>query len=133
MSESTPGVNVPRASDLMRLTVSLPASISTPAALYSIWSEIERADERLHQTAARRALGRFPVGPPRQGEEALFVEILFEHVEPFGQQRDRLIAVGAPGRALEQFQHERRVPQRDGSECQRDRRAGRIARRDADL
>ena len=30
MSESTPGVNVARASDLMRRTVSLPASMSTP-------------------------------------------------------------------------------------------------------
>ncbi len=30
ISESTPVVNVPRASDLMRRTVSLPASMSTP-------------------------------------------------------------------------------------------------------
>ena len=32
-SESTPGVNVPRASDRMRRTTSLPASMSTPACL----------------------------------------------------------------------------------------------------
>ena len=33
ISDSTPGVNVPRAIDLIRRTVSLPASMSTPAAL----------------------------------------------------------------------------------------------------
>ena len=33
ISDSTPGVKVPRAIDLMRRTVSLPASMSTPAAL----------------------------------------------------------------------------------------------------
>ena len=33
ISERTPGVNVERAIDLMRRTVSLPASMSTPAAL----------------------------------------------------------------------------------------------------
>src|SRR4029453_11904063 len=41
------------------------------------FSEIERADEILHQAAARRILGRFPVGAPHQREEALLVEILF--------------------------------------------------------
>jgi hypothetical protein len=33
MSDSTSGVNVDRANDLIRRTVSLPASMSTPAAL----------------------------------------------------------------------------------------------------
>src|SRR5580692_10778844 len=104
MSERSRGGKVPRASVRMRRTVSLPASMSTPAALYSLTvsasprrfedpSEVELVDERLHQRPARRLVGRLPVGAAREGEKALLVEILLEHVEPFGDQGDRLTAV----------------------------------------
>src|SRR5579872_5434294 len=130
ISERTPFVKVDRASERMRRTVSLPASMSTPAALYSMRSEVQFADERLHQRAARRALGRIPVGAPHQREEALLVEILFEHVEPLGDERDRRIAIGA---LLEERQHQRRIAQRDGAERKGDRRARGILRRTSDL
>src|SRR5712675_1113895 len=43
-------------------------------------SEIQLADERLHQRAARRRIRRFPIGPTRECEKALLVEIFLEHV-----------------------------------------------------
>ena len=42
---------------------------------------------------------RLPVGAAREREEALLVEILLEHVEPFGEQRDRVVAVRRASRA----------------------------------
>src|SRR4051812_9987548 len=116
MSESTPGVKVPRASDLMRRTVSLPASMSTPADLYSIASsEIQRADKRLHQPTAGGAVRRGPIGTAGEREETLLVEIFLEHVEPLGEEDDRVLAVAE---LLEQLHDERRVSERDGRQRQ---------------
>src|SRR5882762_3660565 len=42
-------------------------------------SEVQLADERLHQRPPGRAFGRVPVAAPRNGEETLLVEILLEH------------------------------------------------------
>src|SRR6266508_1256757 len=92
--------------------------------------EIELADERLHQRATRRPLRRIPIGAPREREKALLVEIFLEHVEAFGEQRNRLLPIRM---LLERRHHERRRAQRDRAQRQRHRRACRVRRWDADL
>src|SRR5262245_54368112 len=112
MSERTPGVNVERASDLIRRTVSLPASMLTPESWESVISEVQLADERLHQRAPRRSGSGIPERPPREHEEPLLVEILFEHVEAFREQADGLVTIRSLCQTLE---HQRGVAQRDGA------------------
>ena len=77
----------------------------------------------------RRTFGRVPIGAAGEGEEPLFLEILFEDLETFGHQGERGIAIGM---RFENLQHHRRAAQRDGGERQRHRGARRVARRDAD-
>src|SRR4051812_8868567 len=91
--------------------------------------EIQLADKCLHQRATRRALGRTPVTATRKREETLLVEILFEHVEPFGEERKRAVAIR---RLLEERHHQRCIAEGDRGERERDGRAGRIFRRDPD-
>src|SRR6267142_5103295 len=74
----------------------------------SCGSEVQLADERLHQRPPGRAFGRVPVAAPRNREETLLVEIFLEHVEALGEQPDRLLAIQA---LLEHRDCERRVPQ----------------------
>src|SRR5438874_6556257 len=92
--------------------------------------EIELADERLHQRAAGRVGGRFPVRPAREREEALLGEILLEHVEALGHQGERSVSIR---QLFEQRHRQRRVPQRDGCEGERDGCARRILRWNADV
>src|SRR5262245_30863997 len=56
-------------------------------------SEIEAADEGLHQCTARGFVWRIPVGPPDEGEEPLLVEVFLEHVEALGDERDGLVPI----------------------------------------
>src|SRR5206468_4561560 len=57
-------------------------------------------------------------------------EVLFEHVEAFGEKRHRLIPIRP---LFQQRQQYRRIAQRDGAERERDWRPRRIARRKADV
>src|SRR5207253_5453460 len=91
-------------------------------------SEVEFADEGLHQRATGRRFGRFPVGPAGEGKKALFLEILLEHVEAVGDQRERAVAIA---HLLEERQRLRRVSQGDGRHRERNRRARRILRGNA--
>ena len=88
ISDSTPGVNVERASARMRRTVSLPASMSTPDALVvhrqnSSFSISEAVSVRRSDPS-----GRGPVRRPGGGKELLFGEVFLEAVEPLMQQLD---------------------------------------------
>src|SRR5262249_58567904 len=92
--------------------------------------KIELADKGLHQRAAGRAGGRFPVGAAREREEALLGEILLEHVEAVGHQRERAVALL---QLLEERHRQRRVAHRDGRERKGDGGPRGILRRRADL
>ena len=83
-----------------------------------------------HRARAGEFVGSRPVRSAHGDEEPFLLEILLEHVEALGDQRDGGIAVLA---AFEHLEQHRRVAEGHHAEGERDRGAQRILRRHADV
>ena len=133
MSDSTPGVNVPRASDLIRRTASLPASMSTPGlpVVSPASSELQLADQRLHQPRARRSVGALPVGAARRSRRTAPPRNPLRACRT--PRASSAIAASRSGALSSSVSISGVLRSATVAERERDRRARRIARRDADV
>ena len=129
ISERTPGVKVLRASDLIRRTVSLPASMSTPAL-----SVIRHQKSRLPMRVCIRSRAGDPSFEPQYVRRTSAKKRSLSRSSSSMSKPSPMsaMALRAIGMRLESVEHERGVAERGRAEGKRHGGARGIARRNAD-